>query len=117
MLERRVLNSYHMRAEQAGNAMRVSGYAARYGVLSNMLGDKRTGLAFRERISKRAFDDVVASPQLDCLALQNHDMDKVLGRTRSRASTPHTGARRSLMNRCAARTNVPRLNGSGTVAA
>lgn len=52
----------------------VSGYAARYGVLSNMLN------GFRERIQRGAFDAVLRTSP-DVVATFNHDVNKVLGRT------------------------------------
>jgi hypothetical protein len=54
----------------------VSGYAARYGVLSGNLG------GFRERIMRGAFDAVLRSKP-DVVALYNHNADHVLGRTSS----------------------------------
>ena len=82
-MEKRVqLYAGEVRAIKVGDKMRVSGYAARYGVLSKPLpaGNGRT---FRERIAKRAFDSVLADPNLDCILTFNHDQDKILGRTTS----------------------------------
>jgi uncharacterized protein len=83
MFERRLLNSCETRAKQFGKRLRVSGYAARYGVLSKQLSDKTGQYKFRERIASRAFDDVLDSSDLDCIATMNHDVDKILGRTKS----------------------------------
>jgi HK97 family phage prohead protease len=52
----------------------VSGYAARYGVLSGNLG------GFRERIMRGAFDAVLRTKP-DVVALYNHNPNQVLGRT------------------------------------
>jgi HK97 family phage prohead protease len=52
----------------------ISGYAARYGVLSGNLG------GFYERIKRGAFDAVLRSKP-DTFMLYNHDPNKVLGRT------------------------------------
>jgi HK97 family phage prohead protease len=81
-MEKRVqLYAGEVRASKTGNKMRVSGYAARYNVLSNPLGSGEK--KFRERIAKRAFDGVLADPNLDCVMTFNHSMDAVLGRTSS----------------------------------
>src|SRR6202171_3083218 len=63
---------YEIRSTPKGKS--VSGYAARYGVLSGNLG------GFRERIKRGAFDAVLRSNP-DVVALYNHDPNKVLGRT------------------------------------
>jgi HK97 family phage prohead protease len=83
-MEKRVqLYGSEVRASKSGNKMRVTGIAARYGVLSHPLPAGNSGKTFRERIAKRAFDGVLADPKLDCILSVNHDNDKVLGRTTS----------------------------------
>lgn len=72
--ERRLMNSSEVRASENGKELRISGYAARYGVLSGDLG------GFKERINKRAFDRVL-STNPDTLMLVNHEASQVLGRT------------------------------------
>jgi len=63
---------YEIRSTSKGKTL--SGYAARYGVLSRMLD------GFRERIQRGAFDAVLRSKP-DVIATFNHDVNKVLGRT------------------------------------
>jgi HK97 family phage prohead protease len=74
--ERRLLASTEIRASAAGSKLKVSGYAATYGTLSRQI---QPGL--KERIAKRAFDKVLRSSNLDCVATFNHNKDVVLGRT------------------------------------
>jgi uncharacterized protein len=71
-MERRVLQLHEIRMSGNGNC--VTGVAARYGVRAN-LGK------FYERVSKRAFDKILAQPGLDCCFLVNHNPDLILGRT------------------------------------
>src|SRR4051794_20783802 len=88
-MERRLVTASDVRASQSGD-MKVSGYAAKYGVLSNMLGDGRA--RFRERIEPRAFDKALKNA--DTVATINHDVSRVLGRTTSgtlRLSSDSTG--------------------------
>jgi uncharacterized protein len=80
--ELRYMPVTEVRASKADGKMRVKGYAARYGVLSNPLPAGNGG-KFRERIAKRAFDGVLADPKLDCVCTFNHSNDAVLGRTTS----------------------------------
>jgi HK97 family phage prohead protease len=77
-MERRILASSEVRASAAGGKLKVSGYAATYGTLSRQI---QPGL--KERIAKRAFDKVLRSSTLDCVATFNHNKDVVLGRTSS----------------------------------
>lgn len=72
-MERRILAS-EVRAAEAGDELRVSGYAARYDSLSGDLG------GFKERIAKRAFDRILGTNP-DTLMLLNHDVNSPLGRT------------------------------------
>jgi uncharacterized protein len=74
-MERRILAS-EVRATQTDSEMKVSGYAAKYGVLSGDLG------GFKEKIAKRAFDRIL-STNPDTVMLLNHDANHVLGRTSS----------------------------------
>jgi HK97 family phage prohead protease len=60
--------------------MRVSGYAARYGVLSGVLSSGNLGGEFRERLAPRLFDRVL-STKPDVVMLLNHDANNILGRT------------------------------------
>ncbi len=67
-----------VRAETRGQARRLVGYAARYGVVAD-IGP------FRERITSRAFADSIGEGEgTDILALFDHSPEKVLGRTRSK---------------------------------
>jgi HK97 family phage prohead protease len=75
-MEKRILSTHEIRANKTGDKMTVSGYAARYNTLSNDLG------GFKERIAPGAFDRILASKP-DVVALFNHDMNSVLGRTTS----------------------------------
>src|SRR5882724_9266601 len=77
-MEKRILsNAHEIRANKTGDRMSVSGYAARYNVLSHMLKP-----GFKERIASGAFDRVLATKP-DVVALFNHNPDQVLGRTTS----------------------------------
>ena len=78
-MERRTLASEVRAAE--GDELRVSGYAAKYGVLSGDLG------GFKEKIAKRAFDRIL-STNPDTVMLLNHDANHVLGRTSSGTLLP-----------------------------
>jgi HK97 family phage prohead protease len=70
-----------VRAKKDGNKRTITGYAARYNVLSSPLqtGD---GSTFRERIASGAFKRILATNP-DTVCTFNHDMNKVLGRTTS----------------------------------
>ena len=74
-MERRIQASTELRASTVAGKPRVSGYAARYGVLSHAL---KPGL--KERIAKRAFEGVLRSNP-DVVCTFNHDNNVVLGRT------------------------------------
>lgn len=69
-----------IRAETRGQARRLVGYAARYGVVAD-IGP------FRERIAKGAFAGSIVDS--DVLALLDHDPTRVLGRTRSKTLALH----------------------------
>jgi HK97 family phage prohead protease len=81
-MEKRHLPATEVRASKSGSQMKVSGYAATYGTLSRDL-PAGNGTKFRERIAKRAFDTVLADPNLDCVCTFNHNQDAILGRTTS----------------------------------
>jgi uncharacterized protein len=80
MIERRVLpTSFEVRAsKRADGKSLITGYAARYGVLSGKI-PSGNGF-FRERIQTGAFDRVLRSKP-DVVALFNHDVNFPLGRT------------------------------------
>lgn len=80
-MEKRTLPAYEFRAGDVGGSKTVSGYAARYGVLSNPIPVK-TGAQFRERIVAGAFDRILRTKP-DVIATFNHDKNLVLGRTTS----------------------------------
>jgi HK97 family phage prohead protease len=73
--ERRFL-AHEFRVDDSGAAPKISGYASKFGVLSEDLG------GFRERIDPGAFDACLASTP-DIVGLFNHNPEKVLGRTTS----------------------------------
>ncbi|MFZ5617555.1 MAG: HK97 family phage prohead protease, partial [Pseudomonadota bacterium] len=73
------LRRAELRLESRGNARRLVGYAARYGVVAD-IGN------FRERIAAGAFAKSVEEGE-DILALLDHDPSRVLGRTRSKTLT------------------------------
>jgi HK97 family phage prohead protease len=78
-MEKRFLAT-EVRASRGPNGQRrITGYAARYNVLSHPLpcGD---GTTFRERIAPGAFKRILASSP-DVICCFNHDSNKVLGRT------------------------------------
>jgi HK97 family phage prohead protease len=66
----------------ADGAMRVGGLAARFNIASNPI-PTRSGGSFQEVLKRTAFSNVLG-PDLDCVALINHDQNRVLGRTTSR---------------------------------
>jgi HK97 family phage prohead protease len=74
-MEKRTLAGCELRAVESASGRKVTGMAARYGVLSHDLGK------FRERIQRGAFDSVVGH---DVCATFNHDPSHILGRTTSR---------------------------------
>jgi HK97 family phage prohead protease len=80
MIERRVLpTSFEVRAsKRADGKSLITGYAARYGILSGKI-PSGSGF-FRERIQTGAFDRVLRSKP-DVVALFNHDVNFPLGRT------------------------------------
>jgi hypothetical protein len=75
-MEKRFFQLSELRASKSGSK-KVSGYAARYNVLSHMLPGE-----FKERIAKRAFDKVLAGNP-DTVCTFNHDNNQVMGRTSS----------------------------------
>lgn len=72
-MEKRFLAT-EVRAKKNGDKRTITGYAARYNVLSSDLG------GFRERISSGAFKRILTTNP-DVVCLFNHDVNKVLGRT------------------------------------
>jgi HK97 family phage prohead protease len=77
-MEKRIIGAYEIRAAENSKGLSVSGYAARYNVLSHPLpvGNK----SFRERIASGAFESVLRrSPDVCCFI--GHDQDKILART------------------------------------
>jgi HK97 family phage prohead protease len=74
-MEKRILAGCELRAIESASGRKVTGMAARYGVLSHNLGQ------FRERIQPGAFNGVVDQ---DVVATFNHDQNFILGRTTSR---------------------------------
>jgi HK97 family phage prohead protease len=76
-MEKRILGTHELRASKSGDKMLVSGYAARYNVLSHVIKP-----GFKERIAQGAFDRILATKP-DVVALFNHNQDQVLGRTTS----------------------------------
>ena len=63
-----------VRAKKNGDKRTITGYAARYNVLSSDLG------GFRERIASGAFKRILATNP-DVVCLFNHSDNAVLGRT------------------------------------
>src|SRR5213082_2645903 len=80
MMERRTLPAFEVRAG-GDKERRLSGYAARYGILSRELPGNN-GTKFRERINRGAFDGVLAEKQ-DVVMLLQHNVNLPLGRTTS----------------------------------
>ncbi len=76
-MENRIVGAHEIRASKSGDKMLVKGYAARYGVLSQLIPP-----GFRERIAPGAFKRILAANP-DCVMLFNHDQNVVLGRTTS----------------------------------
>lgn len=72
---------HETRATESGKERRLTGYAARYGVVSNPIPGGKSG-SFRERILPGAFDGVVDSP--DTVMTMNHDQNILLGRVGAR---------------------------------
>jgi HK97 family phage prohead protease len=80
--ERRVFPSlFEVRASKDpyDDSMHVSGYAARYGILSHKIPGGQDSV-FRERILPGAFDRVLRTDP-DVVATMNHNANFVLGRT------------------------------------
>ncbi len=79
-MERRVIKLNEVRASESGKERRLTGYAARYGVLSKVLPGPSGN--FRERIAAGAFDGILATKP-DVVMTLNHDQNLILGRTGS----------------------------------
>lgn len=70
-----------LRASEDGGK-RIAGYAAVYGVTTQIGGPLSAGSGFREKIDPRAFNACLGSnPDIRCLA--QHDPSQILGRTKS----------------------------------
>jgi len=63
---------------RAAAGRKISGYAAKYGMLSRELSGGTRGQSFRERINRGAFKHVGGQ---DVRCLVNHDASQILGRT------------------------------------
>lgn len=72
--ERRFVSDCELRVNASGGKQKITGYAAKFDVLSEDLG------GFREKIDPHAFDACLRGKP-DCRALWNHNPDHVLGRT------------------------------------
>ncbi len=73
-IERRYAPS-QVEVRQAAGASKIFGYAVPWDSLSVPLGD------FRERFMKGAFTRALARPDLDVVAVRDHDPRRLLGRT------------------------------------
>lgn len=93
-METRFLNARQLELRTVANGdMVLGGYAARYNHASKPIAS-RNGGSFQEVLMPSAFRDVLSDPNLDTVALINHDANKVLGRTLSktlRLSSDHLG--------------------------
>lgn len=74
--ERRAFCRGELRVKRSDNKMTLSGYAAKFGVVSVDLG------GFREQIAPGTFGKAVGS-DADVFLLRSHDSDAVLARTKS----------------------------------
>lgn len=76
-IEKRLLSiASELRASGSGDNLTLTGYAAKFNVLSHDLGD------YREKIAPGAFKQSIANGD-DCVCTFNHDDNSVLGRTKS----------------------------------
>jgi len=76
--EVRQISCSELRAvDNEAGGVTIRGYASVYGQLSEDLG------GFREQIKDGAFKNALASPDLDCVALLNHDNNLVFARSTS----------------------------------
>jgi HK97 family phage prohead protease len=83
-MDTRIFNSDRIQVRSAADgAMRVGGYAARFNHASKPIPSPRGG-SFREVLLPTAFRNVLSDSNLDCVALVNHDANKILGRTGAR---------------------------------
>ena len=74
--EVRQINTAELRAIDNDNgSVTIRGYASVYDELSHDLG------GFREKIDKDAFRNVLASPELNCVCLLNHDQNIIFARS------------------------------------
>jgi HK97 family phage prohead protease len=93
-METRIFNGSRLQLRSAESGeMCIGGYAARFNIASKPI-PSRNGGSFQEVLMPGAFRDVLGNSDLDCVALVNHDANKVLGRTSSRTlrlSSDHLG--------------------------
>jgi len=87
-METRIFNSRIQLRSAANGGMVVGGYAARFNIASKPI-PSRNGGSFQEILKPTAFSNVLGDPNLDTVALVNHDANKVLGRTGSRTLRLH----------------------------
>jgi len=74
--EVRQINTAELRAiDNENGGVTIRGYASVYDELSHDLG------GFREKIDKEAFRNVLASPELNCVCLLNHDQNIIFARS------------------------------------
>jgi hypothetical protein len=73
-----------IRAEQEGGKTYLQGRAASFGVMSHDLG------GYREILAEGCFDSALAAPDADVVHTVNHDVNRVLGRSKSGTLTLST---------------------------
>jgi len=83
--ERRVISGGSLRASSQGKTKTITGYGAVFNSLSEDIGGG-WGPGFKEKIDSHAFDACLARNP-DVRSLWNHDVNHILGRTRSNTLT------------------------------